>query len=144
MAKKTKKDTGMMFVVTFFVLLFVNVVVVHFANIFFPAYLELGTHELSYLFALILSMGILSLVGTFALPFVHVYENYRGKMFSSSEWMGLYFVLNTVVIWMIARFAFQLGFGISSWMVAVTLGLVLDIAQGGAMMKLEKLKSKLQ
>jgi hypothetical protein len=129
-------------VTSYFTILATNTIVLHFANIFFPKYMEFGTHELSYTFALFLSMGILALAGTFAIPFVRIYENMRSKMFGSKEWMGLYFLINTAGIWIIARFAFQLGFGISSWMVAVALGAVLDVAQGLAMMVLEKVRVK--
>lgn len=63
-------------------------------------------------------------------------------MFSSAEWMASYFVLNFVGVWVVARFANQLGFGISSWVVALVLAVVLDVVQGAAMMQVEKLRSR--
>ena len=91
MAKSdSSQNTGMLLVTTFFVLLVVNSVVVYLANSFFPNLMELGTAELSPFFALVLSMGILSLVGPFAIPFVRLYEESAGRMPKSSEWMGVY------------------------------------------------------
>lgn len=141
MAKKPlNTNTGIVLVITYFILLLVNSLIVYTASLVFPQNVELGTHELTPIFAVLLSMGILSLIGTFAIPFVRIYENMRGKMFNNMEWTVLYFVLNAAGIWVIARFAFQLGFGISSFVVAITLGFVLDFFQGVAMMKVEKMK----
>jgi uncharacterized membrane protein YvlD (DUF360 family) len=129
-------------VVTYIVLFLVNSIVIYLANYIFPQFVALGTATTSKTWAIIQSMGILALVNLLVIPFVREFERRRKKMFTSKEWMILYFLINTVALWIIARFAFYLGFGISSWMVAVGLAIVLDVLQGIAVMQVEKLKKK--
>lgn len=141
MAKKeVVGNSGMMLVATFFVLFGVNAVVLFLANMVFPTQVVLGTLALSPLWAIVHSMGALALLNTFSIPFVHVYENKRGKMFSPMEWMLAYFVINLAGIWVIARFPDQFGFGVTSWMVVGVLAVALDFLQGLAMMQLAKVK----
>lgn len=56
------------------------------------------------------------------------------RVLSPKDWLMGYFALNTVGIWLIARLAEILGLGLSSWLVALLLGLVLSFAQGSTMM----------
>ncbi|OGY19282.1 MAG: hypothetical protein A3A65_04125 [Candidatus Chisholmbacteria bacterium RIFCSPLOWO2_01_FULL_49_14] len=144
MAKKNilAENPGMVMVLTFFNLFVINGLVVWLANSLFPQQVVLGTQFISKGWAIIHSMGTLALLGTFAIPFIREYEKSRGKMFSSAEWMVAYFVLNFVGIWLVARLAEQLGFGISSWVVALVLAVVLDVVQGMAMMQVEKLRTQ--
>ncbi len=139
MAKlKTTKNPGMKLVITYTTLLVVNAVILYLANTFFPKYVVLGTHSLSPLWAILLSMGTLALMGTFAIPLVRTFEERRRKMFSNNEWMIAYFLLNFVGIWVITRYSEQFGVGIRFWYVAAMLAVVMDVIQGIAMMKLEK------
>lgn len=138
MAVKKETDYGAMLVASYFVLFLVNAIIIYFANKFFPQHVVLGVCSLPLFWAIIHSMGTLAMLNAFIIPFIRKYEDKRGKMFSNKEWMLLYFVLNTVGIWILARFAERFGMGISSWRVAVVLGIVLDIAQGVAMVFLEK------
>ncbi len=133
-------NAGLVLVKSFLVMFVVNTVVVLLAHLVFPTYVVLGTGSLSVVWALALSMGILSIVDTFTIPFVRVFENYRKHMFSTVEWMVLYFVINFAGIWLISRGAEQLGLGVQSWIVVLVLAVVLDMAQGMAMMKLERMK----
>ena len=144
MAKKNTlaENPGLVLVVTYFVLFVINGFVVLLANSLFPQQVVLGTQYITKGWAIIHSMGTLALLGTFAIPFIREYEKSRGKMFSSAEWMVAYFVLNFVGIWLITRLAEQLGLGISSWVVALVLAVVLDVVQGFAMMQVEKLRTK--
>lgn len=144
MAKKNAlaENPGLVLVVTYFVLFVVNALVVWLANSLVPQQVVLGTQFISKGWAIIHSMGTLALLNTFAIPFVREYEKSRGKMFSPKEWMVAYLVLNLVGVWVIARFAENLGFGISSWTVALVLAAVLDVVQGIAMMQVEKLRSQ--
>ena len=89
------------------------------------------------------SLGALALIVTLIIPFVRKYEINREKMFNSAEWMLAYFLINLAGVWLIARFPDQFGLGISSWLVAVALAVVLDFVSGMAMMRLEKYRSKL-
>lgn len=136
------ENPGLVLVITYFVLFLVNGLVVLLTNGLFPQQVVLGTQFISKGWAIIHSMGTLALLNTFAIPFVREYEKSRGKMFSSTEWMVAYFVLNFVGVWVVARFAENLGFGISSWTVALVLAAVLDVIQGIAMMQVEKLRSQ--
>jgi hypothetical protein len=133
-------NAGLVLVKSFLVMFVVNVLVVLLAHMVFPAFVVLGTGTLSVVWALALSMGILSLIDTFTIPFVRVFENYRKRMFSPVEWMIAYLVINFIGIWLISRGAEQLGLGVSSWVVVLILAVVLDMVQGMAMMKLEKMK----
>lgn len=141
--KSSSSGSGMIYVVSYLTLFVANVVVLYLANMFFPELVVLGTISLTMLWGILLSMGVLTLIDVFAIPFVHVYENKRGKMFNSMEWMVAYFLINLGGIWLIARFPDQFGFGIKSWLVAVVLAVVMDFFQGMVMMQLAKLGSKL-
>jgi hypothetical protein len=49
----------------------------------------------------------------------------RGIKYDTGTITWVYFwILNTLGIWLVARFAYTLGFGISNWVWAVTLGLI--------------------
>lgn len=133
----------MMLVVTYFALFLVNSAVIWLANSWFPQFVVLGTLAFTTSWAIVHSMGVLALFDTLAIPFVRLYEKRRGKMLSSKEWVIAYFVINLAGVWGVARFSEQFGLGISSWLVAVVLAVVLDFLQGIVMMKLEKLRSKL-
>ena len=140
MAKTTAQNTGMMLVITYFILFAVNSLVVLGANALFPQNAVLGTAYITLPWAIFHSMSLLALIGTFAIPFIREYEVKRGKMLTNNEWMIAYLVINFVGVWVVARLADNLGFGITSWMVALVLAIVLDLVQGIAMMQLEKFR----
>jgi hypothetical protein len=131
---KLPEVSGMTVVVTTAIIFAVNAITVYLAQMFFPKNIVLGTHSLSYFWALYMSMGKLALLTSFILPFVSKYEIMRNKIFSPAEWMSLYFVVNFVGIWVITRFSEQFGLGVTSWVVVAALAVVLDVAQGMAMM----------
>ena len=135
-----KSETGIILVISYAVLFIVNCAVIFAANIIFPTQVVLGTKSLSLIWAGVLSMGVLTLINTFAVPIIRVIENSRKKMFTTKDWMVSYFLLNFVGVWLVARCATELGMGISSWVVALVLAVVLDVVQGVAMMQLEKMK----
>lgn len=135
-----KSSDGVILVVSYLVLFVVNSIVIYLAHMLFPSLVVLGTRSLSLVWAISLSMGVLSLINTFAIPLVRVYENERKRMFSTNEWMIAYFLLNFGGVWLIARGSAQLGLGITSWVVALVLAVVFDLVQGVVMMKLEKMR----
>lgn len=141
--KENFANPGMMLVLTFAALFVVNSLVIYLANNLFPGLVVLGTLAFTPVWAVIHSMLILTLVDTFAIPFVRLYEKSRRKMFSSKEWMVAYFFVNLVGVWGVARFSEQFGLGIKSWFVAAALAVVLDFLQGAVMMQLEKLRSQI-
>jgi len=138
--KKKQTSQGVMLVSTFSVLMATNIAVVYVANVLAPSNVVLGTYYIDKLWALLHSMGTLALVNTFAVPFIREYEDARGEMITTSEWMKYYLVLNLVGLWVISRFSAHLGLGLSSLWVVFFLAIALDFFQGIAMMWLEKNK----
>ena len=140
MAPKSKPNlvssTGLIIPLSFIVLFAVNTVVLYLANLLFPEFVVLGTFSISASWAIFHSMILLALLDTFAIPVVHYIESKRGAMYTPQEWMLAYFFVNAVGLWVIARFADNLGFGIPVWWVAVLLGVAMDWLQGLAMMML--------
>ena len=134
--EEIQAKTGVNLILSFWVMLVVSVAVVFLAHLWFPTSVVLGTHTLSVSWSLLLSMSFLSLLGVWGMAGVAYHEWRRGRVYSPKDWMTAYFVFNVVAIWVIARFATHLGFGISHWWVALLLGLALDFAQGAAMMGL--------
>ena len=136
------KSPGIVLVVTYFILFAVNSAVLYLASFWFPQYFVLGTMSITKPWAIAHSMGILAIINTFATPFINYYETSRSKMFAPKDWMIIYFAVNFVGVWLVTRFADNLGFGITSWLVVAILALALDVVQGAAMMQLEKLRTK--
>lgn len=143
MAKKAGPlaDPGIVLVVSFFVLFLVNSLVLWLANLVFPTHVVMGTASIPYAWVFFHSIGTLALVNTFAIPFINYAEGQRKTKYSPRDWLLMYFVLNFVVLYLITRLPDQFGFGVSSWLVVGILALVLDLAQGLAMMQLEKRRS---
>lgn len=139
--EKVQAQHGLMMIYTFLTLFVVNNLVLHLANILFPTQIVLGTASISHWWAMYHSMLKLTLVCTFIMPLVTYYEWRNKVVFTPKQWMLTYFVVNTLVLWEISRFADNLGLGFSSWMYIVGFALVLDMIQGAAMMMLGE-KSK--
>lgn len=139
---EVQAKTALTLVYSFFVLFAVNALVIYLANALFPADVVLGTYSISSWWALHHSVTKLSLIVTFAIAFVYYHEWKRGKDYSPREWMLAYFAVNTVAVWMITRFAENMGLGISHWWVAVLLAVALDWAQGFAMMTVAKFQQR--
>ena len=144
MTKKSSSphQSSLILVWSYLALFIVNTVVVFLASVVFPLYVVLGTFNLTTSWSLIHSMTLLALANVFVIPFIREYEHRAGKMFTNNQWMALYFVLNFIAVWLIARFADQVGFGISSWLVAAVLAVVLNVVQAIVMMGLEKFRTK--
>jgi uncharacterized membrane protein YvlD (DUF360 family) len=51
------------------------------------------------------------------------------KLKGDLNWVLIYTVANIVTVWVLARLAFLTGFGISSFIVAIVLGIILIICQ---------------
>ncbi|OGJ37693.1 MAG: hypothetical protein A2383_02230 [Candidatus Pacebacteria bacterium RIFOXYB1_FULL_39_46] len=141
MAKKIDNfahNPEMRMVISYLSLFLTNVIVLWLAVRWFPQYIVLGTIGLTVTWALCLSMGKLALIDAFALPFFHEWEKQRGKKMSNVNWLVGYFLINFAGIWIITRFAEVFGLGITSWMVAGWLALVLSLVQGLMMTRLKK------
>jgi hypothetical protein len=116
---------------TMFISFFVaQALIVYLAFMFFSSFVVLGNHFYSPIQSLLQSVFVMSLIAVGITPVMELLsERYQIKL-QTKHWLVLYFVLNTVTVWFVARSAEMLGFGISSWMVAVALGLIFDIEQG--------------
>lgn len=132
----------MILVITYALLFTVNSLIFYLANSFFSEAVVIGTHQITMPWAFIHFIGTLTLINTFIVPFVREVEIRRGKMFQPSYWMLLYLVVNFMAVWGLTRFPEQLGIGISSWLVILSLAVALDITQGLAMMQLEQLQKQ--
>lgn len=141
--EKIQAQTGLTFIYSYLTLFIVNTLIIYLANKLFPANVALGTYALNPMWALYLAVVEITIVGTMVIPLVYYHEWRRGKVYSPKEWMITYFIVNTLTIWGIARFADKVGFGISSWYVAILLGVALDWAQGMGMMLLGKVNKYL-
>ncbi len=138
--KKFPQISGMTLVISTLVLFVTNAVVLYAAQMLFPKMIVLGTHSLTYWWALGMSMSVLSILGAIVMPFVSKFEEQRQKMFSPVEWSVLYLIVNLIGLWVIARFSEQFGLGVKSWMVVVGLAVVMDVAQGLTMMAYGKMQ----
>ncbi|NCS97503.1 MAG: hypothetical protein GW762_02865 [Candidatus Pacebacteria bacterium] len=144
MAKKIHADTGIMVPVTFMSLFVVSSAVIFVANSLFPSQVVLGTHSITAGWSILLSISALSLFNTLAVPFIREYENKKEKMFSDRDWMLAYLALNFAGLWILSRFAEQLGLGLSSWIVAAVLAAILDVTQGLAIMTIHKYRARIK
>jgi hypothetical protein len=125
------KELGAMFVAWFIG----HSAVIYLANSIFPEAVVLGTHFFSPLQSLAYSMVVFTLITVGATPIIEHLAASSKKVLKAMDWIVLYFVINAVALWVVARFAEQLGFGVSSWMVVVALAAVMDLVQGFLVMK---------
>jgi hypothetical protein len=100
------------------------------ASVFFPMDVVLGNHLVSALSSLLITSATLALISVGVTPLIESASEAMKTKLSNGQWMGLYLILNVLTIWVLARMAEEIGFGISSWLVAVILGLVINILQG--------------
>lgn len=139
--EKVQAQHGVMMILTLITLFIVNNIVLHIANMIFPDHIVLGTASVSHWWAMYHSMFKLSVICTMVMPLVTMYEWKNKVVFTPKQWMGTYLVVNFVALWVISRFADNLGLGFSSWFVILLFAGVLDMVQGMAMMALGE-KSK--
>lgn len=132
--EKVQAFNGINLLFTFFILMVVNVVVLMLANLLAPDHVVLGTYSITPWWATYHSMFKLTVVATLFMPLVTYFEWKYKTTFSPKQWLMTYFVVNLVMIWEITRFAENIGFGVSSFLVVVILAAVFNLAQGSAMM----------
>lgn len=120
--------------ISFFIMWVVNALVISIANALFPEIFVLGTMSLSPLAALLLSSGVLAWVTTLFMPVFTEIEIRKKMVLAPHHWIIGYMIIDFVALWSIARLAEMLGFGIASWVAVLGLAVVLDLAQGMAMM----------
>ena len=111
-----------------------SVLVTLLANLFFPRAVVLGNHLLSPLMGAFYAMTVVSLIAVGLMPVVEYIVKENKLKLTSTHWLVLYWVVNAASLWLMSRFAELVGLGLSSWAVAVALGFVIDLVQGGLMM----------
>ncbi|HEX7018054.1 MAG TPA: hypothetical protein VF209_04075 [Patescibacteria group bacterium] len=104
--------------------------IIYLANMWFPNSVVLGTNVISPMMGILYSMVVFTLLTVGSIPVIELVSTQMRIKMMSLHWFGTFAVINTVGLWIVARFAEQLGMGLSSWMVAVALAVVMDIAQG--------------
>jgi len=119
-------------IITYFLFFAINSLVIYLANSFSSDQVVLGTLHITKTWAIIHSMGTLALVNLFAIPV---------KTVTDKEWMIRYFLINLLSIWIITRFADQLGLGVASWQIILILALILSFVQGIARTQIKKIKN---
>lgn len=134
--EKVQAMHGLMMLYSFLVIFVVNNLVLHLANMLFPAQVVLGTYSISHWWAMYHSMFKLSVIVTFVMPLITYYEWKNNVTFSPKQWMMAYFVVNFASLYEITRFSENLGLGVSSWVVLLLLAFAFNMAQGISMMKL--------
>lgn len=143
--EKVQAQHGLMMILTFATLFIVNNLVLHIGNMLFPTHIVLGTASISHWWAMYHSMFKLTVINTFVMPLVTLYEWKNKVVFTPKQWMLTYLVVNFITLWEISRFADNLGLGFSSWIIVLVFAGVLDLVQGAAMMVLgEKSKKFLE
>ena len=98
-------------------------------ELLFPQSVVFGTAEITPVRALFQSAALISLVSVGSS--VMIDELRERFAFFLAEWQHIIVqtLANIGTIWLLSRSAEEMGFGISSWVVAVGLGLVLQVVQ---------------
>lgn len=106
----------------------VNALLLYLASVLYPRNIVLGNNVLAPYLAVIITAVLLSVVLSFTLPVARVLKikekNELGMSLS-------YTVANIIGLWLLARMAVFTGFGVSSYVVVVILGLILSAVQYG-------------
>lgn len=99
------------------------------ADISFPHFFELGNVPLSPSYAALTAGFILALVIALVEP---VFTTLNIHVKHDGTWALIYWVINSEVIWGIARFAEYIGLGISAYWVAAVVAATVNILQWGS------------
>lgn len=135
-----EQNPNMSVVVSYFTLMITSAIVFFLANLWFPQHIVLGTMNISMVWAILLSSGVVALIDTLALPFVTQWEQQRKKDATPAEMFTIFLVINFLIVWLITRVAEIFGMGVTSWLVVLSLAVALDLLQGMVMMWLENVK----
>jgi hypothetical protein len=139
--EKVQAQHSIMVIYSFITLFFVNGLVLYLANMLFPNSIVLGTASIAMIWAVYYSTLNLTLISILVMLLVTIYEWKNKIVFTTKQWISTYLVVNFVALWVISRFAENIGLGFSSWFVILLFAGVLDMVQGVAMMALGE-KSK--
>lgn len=104
----------------------VNAIFIYLANILFPADVVLGNDTVSNLIALLIVSVLLTTLLSLVKPLV---KALKLQLKNDLVIKLVYGLTNIIGLWILARLAIFIGFGISSFVVAIALGVVLSLAQ---------------
>lgn len=130
--KRNKGNTNMWIAVGV-----LNAVVIYLGALLFPALVVLGNDSIPGLLAVILISILLTLLLTLVPALAATMKLKSNSVVSMNLQYG---VVNIAGLWILAKFAKYLGFGISSFWVAIMLGAFLTIVQYLLCMSLAKKK----
>jgi hypothetical protein len=125
-------------VIMYAVLLVVHLIVFAVLGFVFPNVMVFGTHQVSVLAGLLMSSIVFTFLTIGAIPVIEAVQSTLKIKLSNMQWMVAYYVLDFVSLWVLARFAEQLGMGISSWKAIAFIAILFDCAQGLAITSLMK------
>ena len=103
-----------------------NLVVFFVASWLFRNQVVFGNILLPYWAALLVASFLLTAVIFLVKP---ILVKFGLKLKGDLNWVLIYTVANIVTVWVLAHLAFLTGFGISSFIVAIVLGIILIICQ---------------
>lgn len=103
-----------------------NAIVLYVANMFFPEFVVLGNNNLSPFVATLLTGFLLSAFMGLPEP---VMKSAGIKTKNEMYLAFVYLVFNVVGLWVLARLAAFVGFGVSSFITVIVLGFVLNLIQ---------------
>lgn len=107
----------------------VNTIVLYTASLLFPVEIVFGNAAIPDL----LGVGVTSLLLTGILTQVEpIVQALKIKLTNEAYWGILYGVVNIGGLWLIARISEWSGFGITSFSVAILLGIILNVCQYAA------------
>lgn len=104
----------------------VNAIALYLANMFFPTYIVLGNNSLSPLLATVITGFLLSAIMALPEP---VMKAVGLKTKNELYYALVYLIFNIVGLWILGRLANFIGFGISSFVVVIVLGFILNLIQ---------------
>lgn len=114
--------------VLWFSIALVNAIALYVASLVVPAAVVLGNANLSNWMAVVITSALLTALLWLVKP---VMKTAKLKVKSDLAINMTYLVTNVVGLWVLARLANYSGFGVSSYMMVVVLGLVLNTLQYG-------------
>jgi len=115
-----------------------NSVVIFLASLIFPSWVVLGNYFLPFFLALFFSMAIFSFYQAALPPFIKDISRQRNIKLSPNRWSVIYFFVNSIGLWIMARLANVFGLGISSWTVVVALAIILSLTHSALLQALDK------
>ena len=103
-----------------------NFVVLLLFSFIFAGNVVFGNDVLSGIFAALWTSFLLTFFGWLAKP---VFKSLKLEIKGESKNIGFYFIVITVLIWVLARFPSFTGFGISRFTWALFIGIILEFLQ---------------